>query len=441
MAGTTPHATTAAHAAWPIAFAGAVALAVAMGIGRFAFTPILPMMLADGVIDLPSASWLASANYLGYLAGALLCTFQPLVWRRLRWRTTLNPSTVARVGLVATVVLTFGMAVPLASAWPWLRFSAGVASAGVFVFGSAWCLATLARLGVPSMAGFMFTGPGVGIAISGIAATGMVAWHWRAQAAWLLFGALAFVLTASVWRRIAMTEATPAAVSTGAASTATASAVVASTTIATPTMSNTPPPSSDSAATASHAEVGWLAFAYGLAGFGYIVTATFLPVIAREALPGSPWLDLFWPTFGVGIVIGALLSMRVGAHLDRRVLLAACYVMQAAAIGTSVWRPTLAGFAVSSLMLGLPFTAITFFAMQEVRRLRPQAAASLIGLLTAMYGIGQIVGPPMVAWLLHARGNRSEGFAISLTVAAASLFVGAAIYLGMSKAYPLRAPV
>ncbi len=68
---------TAAPGRWAIALAGAVALAVAMGIGRFAFTPLLPMMLHDGVIDLHAASWLASANYLGYLAGAPLCIFQP----------------------------------------------------------------------------------------------------------------------------------------------------------------------------------------------------------------------------------------------------------------------------------------------------------------------------------------------------------------------------
>ena len=48
-----------------------------------------------------------------------------------------------------------------------------------------------------------------------------------------------------------------------------------------------------------------------LAGFGYIVTATFLPVIAREALPGSPWLDLFWPIFGLGVIVGALLATRL----------------------------------------------------------------------------------------------------------------------------------
>jgi len=66
-----------------IAVAGLVALAVAMGIGRFAFTPILPMMLSDGVVDLRGASWLASANYIGYLSGAAALTLQPMLWQRL----------------------------------------------------------------------------------------------------------------------------------------------------------------------------------------------------------------------------------------------------------------------------------------------------------------------------------------------------------------------
>ena len=60
-----------------IAIAGMVSLAVAMGIGRFAFTPLLPMMLHDGVIQLPAASWLATANYLGYWVGAMACVLAP----------------------------------------------------------------------------------------------------------------------------------------------------------------------------------------------------------------------------------------------------------------------------------------------------------------------------------------------------------------------------
>lgn len=61
-----------------IVLAGMLSLATAMGIGRFAFTPLLPMMLHDGVVSLAGASWLASANYIGYLVGALFCTFKPL---------------------------------------------------------------------------------------------------------------------------------------------------------------------------------------------------------------------------------------------------------------------------------------------------------------------------------------------------------------------------
>jgi Uncharacterised MFS-type transporter YbfB len=131
---------------WAVAFAGAVSLAVAMGIGRFAFTPLLPMMLHDGVVDLTGASWLASANYLGYLAGALLCTFQPWIWARARRLPAINAPSLVRGGLVATGLLTLGMAVPLAATWPLLRFAAGVASAVVFVYTSGWCLAQLAHM-------------------------------------------------------------------------------------------------------------------------------------------------------------------------------------------------------------------------------------------------------------------------------------------------------
>src|SRR5262245_64894373 len=60
-----------AGAAGAVAAAGLLALAVAMGIGRFAFTPILPMMQEDAGVSIAMGGWLASANYIGYLLGAL----------------------------------------------------------------------------------------------------------------------------------------------------------------------------------------------------------------------------------------------------------------------------------------------------------------------------------------------------------------------------------
>jgi predicted MFS family arabinose efflux permease len=184
-----------------------------------------------------------------------------------------------------------------------------------------------------------------------------------------------------------------------------------------------------------------LTLAYGLAGFGYIITATFLPVIARSALPGSHWLDLFWPLFGAGVMLGAWLATRIRQVRDFRFLLLMAYLIQALGILLSLWSPGLAGFAIGSLLLGIPFTAITFFAMQEVRRLKPDSAASFIGLMTATYGIGQILGPPLTGWLLQVQRTPGDAFKLALEIAAAALLLGAALYALLLRAYPLVRPV
>jgi MFS family permease len=408
-----------AHTGLTVALAGMTALAVAMGIGRFAFTPLLPLMLQDGVVNLHGASWLASANYLGYLAGALLCTFQPWLASRLRFLPALRATAMVRGGMVATALLTLGMALPLPAAWPVWRFAAGVASAVVFVYSSGWCLAQLARRDAGALGGLMFAGPGAGIVASGLAATAIVAAQGRAASGWLIFGALAGLLTAAVWQVFFDEPVTHLAEATPSANLAAAEAEAAR------------PPGPRS-------EIAWLTFAYGLAGFGYIVTATFLPVIARQALPGSPWLGLFWPILGLGVIVGASSASRLNLASDRRLMLAGAYLMQAAGIGLGLWRPSLFGFVGGSLLLGLPFTAITFFAMQEVRRLRPAQTPSTMGLLTAAYGIGQIVGPPLVALMLSHTRSAARGFDVSLELAATALVIGALSYLGMVRAYPLN---
>ena len=396
-----------------------VALGVAMGIGRFAFTPLLPMMLNDGVIDLPAASWLASANYIGYLVGALLCMLQPWLWARFPRLPALAFTQLVRGGLLTTGVLTLVMAWTDMPAWPLLRFLAGVTSGVVFIFTSGWCLSQLARLGFPSMGGFIYMGPGAGIVLSGLFASGMVAWHWTAATGWLIFGLLAFVLTALVWRSLSGNDER--------------------------LLPLAPRLEKDADATADTANIGHglvemilLTLAYGIAGFGYIITATFLPVIARAALPGSPWLDLFWPLFGVGVMTGAWLATRIRPGCDFRVLLLGGYLIQAFSIGISLWSPSLLGFALGSLLLGLPFTANTFFALQEVRRLRPAAAASFMGLMTATYSVGQILGPPLVAVLMHGARTPSETFTLSLQIAAATLVLGACAFAWMSRVYPVK---
>ncbi len=383
-----------------VALAGMAALAAAMGIGRFAFTPLLPMMLHDGVVTLAGGSWLATANYLGYLIGALL--YMTLPWLGRRLGAVPSNAALVRSGLVATVLLTAALALPWPTAWPLLRLLAGVSSALVFLGTANWCMGRLAHLGRPALSGLIFCGPGLGIVFTGLPVAAMVAAGWSAAAGWAAFAALAAVLCASAWSVIQGSEApvrqagAPAAVA----------------------MSNSPV-----------AERSLLAIAYGLAGLGYIVTATFLPVIARAALPaGSVWPDLFWPLFGMGVALGAGLSTRIAPTRDRRLLLVGAYLLQAAAIGLPLLWPGTAGFALGSLLLGLPFTAITFFALQEARHLWPQASAGFTGLLTVLYGIGQIAGPPMAAALLARAGSQAQGFDWALGVAGSVLVMGAVIY-------------
>ena len=397
----------AAAPALVAALAGMAALAAAMGIGRFAFTPLLPMMLHDGVVDIATGSWLATANYAGYLAGALL--YMALPWLGRHAGRAPGNALLVRLGLVATVLLTAALALPWPALWPAMRGLAGVASALVFLGTANWCMGRLAHLGRPALGGLIFCGPGLGIVATGLPASAMVAAGWSAAAGWAAFAVLAALLCALVWPVVRGHDAPPGPAGAAAHGAATLHA---------------PHPV---------AERALLALAYGLAGLGYIVTATFLPVIARAALPaGSVWPDLFWPVFGAGVALGALLSTRIAPSRDRRVLLAWAYALQAAAIALPLLWPGRAGFALGSLLLGLPFTAITFFALQEARHQWPQAGAGFTGLLTALYGIGQIAGPPMAAALLARAGSQAQGFATALGVAGAVLVVGALLFAFMA---------
>jgi MFS family permease len=181
-----------------------------------------------------------------------------------------------------------------------------------------------------------------------------------------------------------------------------------------------------------------LALAYGLAGFGYIITATFLPVIAKEALGQSAWTEFFWPIFGIGVAAGAVLTRIIPLSIDRRALLIVCYVVQAMGVVSALVMPSVAGFVIGSTLVGLPFTVITLYGMQEARRLRPVDATSFMALMTAMYGIGQIAGPPLAAAILAHSASHAVGFSLSLAVASGALLFGAALYGLTMVCYPIR---
>ena len=142
----------------PPLLVGALGLAAAMGIGRFAFTPLLPLMQDRHVLSLAQVGALASINYLGYLMGALaFVVFSP------------TPQAAARHGLVVVAATTLAMGLTASfPAWLVLRLAAGVASAFVLVGVSGWTFAALAREGRSADAGWMFCGIGLGICGAGL---------------------------------------------------------------------------------------------------------------------------------------------------------------------------------------------------------------------------------------------------------------------------------
>ena len=105
-------ARSAVSLAWP----AALALAALMGIGRFAFTPVWPLMAHDAALSLEQGGWLASANYAGYLLGALIAAAWP----------PRRPLAALGASLLAVAALTLAMPLPHSVAgWAALRLAAG----------------------------------------------------------------------------------------------------------------------------------------------------------------------------------------------------------------------------------------------------------------------------------------------------------------------------
>jgi MFS family permease len=334
-----------------------------MGIGRFAFTPVLPMM----ELAVAAGGWLAAANYVGYLVGALTAGALHA-----------GPQALIRAGLAIVGVTTVAMgALESFTAWIVLRFAAGVAS--------AWVLVNVSSLAT-TRPEVVFSGVGVGIAAAGLACLALVLAHASADEAWLALGALAAVGTALLWR---------VPVSGAAAA----------------------PSSAPSRVVRSNA---LLVACYGAFGFGYIVPATFLPAMAKSLVGGGPAFGLVWPVFGLAAAASTLAAGRLrGRFGDRNVWAASHLVM---AIGVAVLllpgAPGLA-LAVSALFVGGTFMVATMTGIQEARRIAAAGARPLIAAMTSAFAAGQIAGPLVVAFL--------DDTAASL--AAAALLLAASAYI------------
>jgi hypothetical protein len=214
------------------------------------------MMQADAGVSLAEGGWLAAANYLGYLIGSLWAMLQRA-----------RADHAIRSALVMTSIATLAMAfVEGLAAWLAWRTLAGIASAWVLIHMASWCAQRLASLGRPALTSVVFAGVGAGVMLAGALCLALMTAGAGSRTAWLWLGAIGVVISALVW---------PVVRDTGS-----------------------------EAAAASFADYRWtpdtirLVACYGAFGIGYIIPATFVPVMAKQVIADPAVFGWAWPVFG-----------------------------------------------------------------------------------------------------------------------------------------------
>ena len=361
---------------------GMMVLALGMGIGRFLYTPMLPVLLAEGRFTFSELSWIASVNYAGYLVGSLLFSFG-LFHLPGRLRPMLLSSAVATGGLILAMALFSNpMAVML------VRFLAGVASAGMLIFGSTLVLQHTRN---PFVIASLFSGVGVGIAlgneyvIAGLhfALSSHALWIWAAAFSAVLAMLLALLLPSPA-------HALPATI----------------------LAKSDPQP------------MRWwlLALLYGLAGFGYIIVATYLPLMAKDA--GSPLLTVhLWTLVGISIVPGCFGWLWAAKRWGVLQCLTANLVIQAACVLLTLASGSPLLLVLSRVGFGATFMGTTSLVMTLARQLMVPGNLNLLGFVTLTYGIGQILGPLLTTLL----GSGTRAITDATLCGALALFIAATI--------------
>ena len=351
-----------------IAWAGLLALAAGMGIGRFVYTPILPPMVEALHLSKSEAGLIASANFIGYLAGALLASLA-LPGSRRAWL-------LMALGVNAAALAAMGLANSM-PAFLVLRAVAGIASAFVLVFGSALVLDRLAAAGRSGLSAVHFAGVGTGIAVSAVLVA--MLGDWRSM--WLASAALAAMAS------LAVAFMMPADAQSGRRAAAEGKAPVA------------------------------LILAYGLFGFGYIITATFIVAQVRGTPAIAPLEPYIWVLFGLSAAPSVALWTGLARRWGILTAFGVASLVEAAAIAASaLWTST------ATVLLAAVFVGGTFMGLTALGLI---AARGRIAVMTASFSAGQILGPAFAGYAFDATGS----LALPLLGASAALVMAAALAL------------
>lgn len=370
------------------ALGGLIAITAAMGIGRFVYTPILPFM--DETLGLTKAEGglIASANYFGYLLGALAASLMALPGGRRRWilgALALSAFSTGAMGLSSSMTL-----------FLILRFTGGVASALVLVLIMAFVLDHLMAAGRMALFAVHFTGVGIGIVISALLVSGLAAQGYGWPALWLFAGGLSLVaLGLSAW----LTPGDIPAHQKPAY------------------LKDTP---------MDRALITLIA-AYGLFGFGYIITATFISTMVRS----QPEIRSVEPVIWLAVGLAAIPSGALWSWMGRRIgvgrAFAAACLVEAAGVALSVLVITPPSILLSAVLLGGTFVGITALGLVKAHQLSKGDPRRDLGLMTAAFALGQIIGPTFAG---YTHGIDGSFLAPSLAAAAALVAAAGLVAIG-----------
>ena len=369
-----------------LALGGLLAMASGVGVSRFVYTPILPVMAESLHLAKSQAGLIASANFLGYLIGALLAAMPRLPGSRRSWL-------LAALGVCALTTGAMGATSSL-SGFLILRLAGGAASAFALVLATALVLEGLVIARRPGLSSVHFAGVGVGIAASALLVSGLLA----SGAGWRMLWYAAGVVVLAALAGVAWLVPAQDAVVVHSADTA-------------------PRP------------LGLVALiiAYGLCGFGYVVTATFLVAIVR----GSPAIrtvePVVWVVVGLTAAPSVALWARAAARFGIPRLFSLACVTEAIGVAASVLWPTVFGELLAAALLGGTFMALTALGLAAARQLVPRNPRPVLAWMTAAFGLGQIVGPTLAGYLFDVTG----GFALPSLLAAGALIMAALIVLAV----------
>lgn len=373
-----------------VIFGGILLLVVAMGISRFAFTPILPFMREDEGFSLQVGGWLASSNYIGYFVGSLVAGF---IYNKKREILTLNIvfNVLSIVAMGLTSVL---------SLWLILRFIAGLTGGIIFVLTSSIVMDYLAANFLTKWSGFVFSGIGLGIAISGLVVPifeNAIAW----QGTWLGLGVIStffVIVTFVLWRNLLIQTSEKVA------------------------------PTNET--NIWRGFMPWLIIAYGLEGFGYIITGTFLVDIIYNIESLRAYAGYSWVVAGLAAVPSAPLWVTLMTKFSPVKAMSLAYILQTFGILLPVFSQTAWSVLLSAFLFGMTFVGLVSMSTGYARQLFPKQSGMVVSILTTFYAFGQIIGP-LLASKLEAT---YDSYKAPLLLAGAVVFLALLVLL-VGKAF------